>query len=139
MKICITSLGSTLDSSIDPRFGRAQYFLILDGRGSLKEALTNPATGAIRGAGVAAAQEISSKGVKVLITGNIGPNAFYVLGSTDIKVFLAKPGLTVKEAFSAWKEDKLTQLKKPTVSGHFGRGPGGMGRGRGRGLGPQRR
>ncbi|GAI92280.1 unnamed protein product [marine sediment metagenome] len=28
MKIAITSRGETLDSEVDPRFGRAEYFLI---------------------------------------------------------------------------------------------------------------
>lgn len=137
MKICITSLGPTLDSSIDPRFGRAQYFLILDSRGSLKEAISNPGIRATRGAGIAAAQEIASKKVDVLITGNIGPNAWSVLLTTKIKIFSAKLGLTAKEAFSKWKKDKLTQVEKPTLPGRLGRGPG-LGGGRGRGRGPRR-
>ena len=30
MKIAVTSTGKTLDSDIDPRFGRAAYFVIVD-------------------------------------------------------------------------------------------------------------
>lgn len=121
MKLCITSLGSTLDSPVDFRFGRAQYFLILDEKGKLEQALPNPGIRATRGAGIAAAQAISSKGVEVLITGNIGPNAFSVLATTGIKIFLVRPGSTVKQVFSMWKENKLTQVKKPTFLGRFGR------------------
>ena len=140
MKICITSLGVDLDSLIDPRFGRAQYFLILDDKGNLKETLPNPGIGAMRGAGIAASQEIASREVNVLITGNIGPNAFGVLVATGIKVFLGPPGISVSQAFKMWKENKLSQTQQPTVPGHFGiepspgrggpRGRGGRGRGR---------
>lgn len=137
MQICITSTGSKLDSSVDQRFGRAQCFLLLDKQGKLKEALPNEGVAAMRGAGIAAAQTIASKGVEVLITGNIGPNAFAVLQQTGIKIFLVPPGTTVKDAFSEWKKNKLTQVEQATVPGYFGRGGGsnrggGFGRGRGR-------
>ncbi|MBZ9572675.1 NifB/NifX family molybdenum-iron cluster-binding protein [Patescibacteria group bacterium] len=136
MKICITSLGPNLDSPIDPRFGRAQYFLLLDEKGNLEEVLPNPGVHAMRGAGIAAAQEIASWGVNVLITGNIGPNAFGVLVSSGIKVFLAPTGISAREVFEMWKENKLSQVQGPSVPGHFGMGPppgGGGPRGRGRG------
>jgi len=42
MKICVSSLGSDLNSLIDPRFGRAQYFLFLDEKGNLDEVISNP-------------------------------------------------------------------------------------------------
>ncbi len=132
--ICITSTGSKLDSLIDPRFGRAQYFLLLTEKGKLKEALPNSGVSAMRGAGIAAAQTIASKGVEVLITGNIGPNAFGVLAGTGIKIFLAAPGMTAEEAFRMWKKDKLTPAQAPSVPGYFGRGSG-FGRGGGRGMG----
>lgn len=144
MKICITSLGPDLDSPIDPRFGRAQYFLILDERGKLEEALLNPGVRAMGGAGIAAAQEIVNKGTSILITGNIGPNAFGVLAVSGIKTFLSPAGIPVKEAFEMWKENKLTPVQAPSVPGHFGMGPppgpGGRrpGRGRGRGGPPSR-
>ena len=123
MKICITSIGLNLDSPIDPRFGRAQHFLLLDEKGNLEEALPNPGVGAMRGAGIAAAQEIAARGVNVLITGNIGPNAFGVLISSGIKVFLGPPGISAREVFKMWKENKLSQVQGPSVLGHFGMGP----------------
>ena len=133
MRICITSLGPNLDSPIDPRFGRAQFFLLLNEKGDLEKTLSNPGGQAMRGAGIAAAQEIASQGVNVLITGNIGPNAFGVLASSGIKIFLGSPGISAKEAFSMWQGNKLSQVQAPTVLGHFGMGPpsgrGGPGRG----------
>lgn len=130
MKICIVSLGKTLNSPISPRFGRAQYFLILDEEGNLKEVLPNQAIGAMRGAGIAAAQEIALKKTEALITGNIGPNALNVLMGAGIKVFSAPFDFTVKEVFLMWKKGKLSQVEIPT---------GPPGRFRRRGFGPSGR
>lgn len=130
MSICITSLGRTLDSLVSPRFGRASYFLILDKEGQLEEVLSNQGVGAMRGAGIAAGQQLVSKGVKILITGNIGPNSFNVLISAGVKIFLTPFDVTVKEAFLMWREDKLNQVKTPSGPGPFGK--------RGFGPGPKR-
>ncbi len=129
MKICIVSLGKTLNSQISPRFGRAPYLLILNEEGDLKEVLPNQAIGVMRGAGIAAAQEIALKKTEALITPNIGPNAFDVLMGAGIRVFSAPFDSTIKEVFLMWKNNKLAQAKIPA-------GPGGFG---GRGFGPDRR
>ena len=137
MLICITSISPNLDSPIDPRFGRAQFFLILDEKGNLKESLPNPGIGAFHGAGITAAQTIAAQKIGVLITGNIGPNACGVLMTAGIKIFLVGPGLTVRKAFLMWKENKLTQIQTPTVPGHFNpESPGASGPAMGPGMGP---
>jgi len=135
MKICITSLGPNLDSPIDPRFGRARYFLLLDENGELKKVLPNSGVNAIRGAGIAAAQQIVQQGVEVLITGNIGPNAFGALMASKIRIFLGLPGVSssVREIFNMWRENKLSQVQAPSVPGHFGKGPSFGRRGWGQG------
>lgn len=131
MSICIVSLGRTLNSLISPRFGRAPYFIILNKEGKLEEVLSNQeGMGAMRGAGIAAGQKIVSKGIKILITGNVGPNSFDVLTQAGVKIFLAPFDLTVEEAFLMWSEGKLNQLKIPASMPPFRR--------RGSGLGPQR-
>jgi len=129
MKICIVSLGERLESKVSPRFGRAPFFLILNDEGKIEEVLRNPGVGAMRGAGVAAAQEISSRRVKILISGNVGPNAFGALDAAGIDVFTPQVGTTVERAFEDWKNNNLPQLEKPTAPGRFGRGPG-LGQGR---------
>ncbi len=147
MKICITSTGSDLSSFLDPRFGRARYFLILDSATSkLEEVIENPNINAPRGAGVASAQIVAASGAKIVITGNIGPNAFMVLNSAGIKIFSGAFGMTVKQALEAYKAGKLKETGQPTSPGFFGRPggrfpggppgpttPPGPGRGRGRG------
>lgn len=92
------------------------------------EAIPNIAAGAMGGAGIQAAQNVASRGVKVLVTGNVGPNAFQALSATGIKIVTGAFG-TVKEVIEKYKRGELKETNMPTVRGHFGMG---MGRGRGR-------
>jgi predicted Fe-Mo cluster-binding NifX family protein len=41
MKVCITSQGDTLEASVDPRFGRCQYFIFIDTETDSFEAIAN--------------------------------------------------------------------------------------------------
>lgn len=128
MRICVTAAGNTLDAPIDPRFGRAPYFVIVNSETMAFEAVPNVAAGAMSGAGIQAAQTIAGKGVNVLITGNVGPNAFQALSSAGIRIVVGAYG-AVREVIEKYKRGELRETGAPTVGGHFGRGRG-MGRGR---------
>ncbi len=136
MKICITALGPDLKSNLDPRFGRSQYLLILNEKGKLEESIVNSGTQAFRGAGVTTAQLVASKHVDVIITGNIGPNAFRVLQASGVKIYFAN-NTTAQQAFKDWQDKKLPDSEAPSVPGHFGMG-GGFGHGGGPGHGSGR-
>jgi len=97
------------------------------------EAMPNEAIAAPGGAGIQAAQTVVNKGVDVLISGNIGPNAFQVLSAAGVKVVTGAYG-TVKEAVEMYKNGKLNETGVSTVAAHAGMGMGG-GRGGGRGMG----
>lgn len=128
MKICVTASGDGLDAQLDPRFGRCPYFVIVESETMKFETVANTASGAMGGAGIQAAQTVASKGVKVLITGNVGPNAFQALSAARIKIVTGAVG-TVREAVERYKKGELKAgTNAPTVRGHFGMG---MGRGRG--------
>ena len=139
MKICVTSTGPTMDASVDPRFGRCQYFVFVDPETMEYEAMPNPGIGAASGAGIQAAQTIADKGVDVVITGQVGPNAIQTLGVTNISIVTGASG-TVSDAVEQYKSGRL-QAASPapvaTAPGMPGAGmPGaGMGRGMGRGSG----
>jgi len=134
-KVCFTSLGPTLDSLVDPRFGRSAFIIFLDEKGNIEESIPNPGAQAFRGAGVISAQEVVKRGVSDLVSGNIGPNAFSILSSAGIKIFLVSPNITVEEGFKLWKEGKLSLVSFSSIrSGWLRRGfGGGFGRGRGQG------
>lgn len=129
MKICVTANGGSLEASVDPRFGRASHFVIVDLDTMMVEAVPNMAMGVMSGAGIQAAQTIARKGVTVVITGNVGPNAYQALTSAGIKIMIGASG-TVKEVIEKYKRGEFKEASTSTVGGHFGR-RGGMGRGRG--------
>jgi len=126
MKICITAQGKTKDSLIDVRFGRCPFFVFLDKKGTIKKVIENPGVVAARGAGIAAAQAVINEGADIIITGNMGPNAFFVLSQSGVKIFLAPPLTTIEKAFSLWREDKLNQLLEAPIGGRRGFGRRGL-------------
>jgi predicted Fe-Mo cluster-binding NifX family protein len=133
MKIAVSATAGSLDAIVDPRFGRCAYFVIVEVEGNdIKnfEAIQNPAATAIGGAGIQAAQLIVDKGAEVLISGNMGPNAFSILSETGIKIVTGVAGISVKEAVQRYLKGELKETRAPTMPGF---GPGrGMGPGRGR-------
>ena len=141
MKICVTASAESLESQVDPRFGRCQYFIIVNTDTMTFEATSNVSAGAMSGAGIQAAQDVVKKSVQAVITGSVGPNAFQVLSSAGIKILTGAAG-TVREAVERFKKG---QLQETTLAGPAGpgmlRGTGaniigfGRGQGMGRGMG----
>ena len=139
MKICVTSNGPTMDASVDPRFGRCQYFVFVDSETMEYEAMPNPSIGASSGAGIQAAQTVADKGAGVVITGQVGPNAIQTLGATNISIVTGASG-TISDAIKQYKSGGLQQTEGPTVPAYSGMGSGtgagvGAGMGAGRGMG----
>jgi predicted Fe-Mo cluster-binding NifX family protein len=134
MKICVTAMGKDLDAPTDPRFGRCQYFLIVDTESLGFDAIENPGIGARGGAGSQGAQLVLNKGVDVVLTGNVGPNAFHALQAAGIKIAIGVSG-TVRTALEDLKAGRVEYVDAPSVGAHFGMG-GGMGSrgGMGRGM-----
>lgn len=153
MKICVSAQASGLDAQVDPRFGRCQYFTIVDTDTMACESLDNAAIGAAGGAGIQAAQAVANRGASVVLTGNVGPNAYATLQAAGITIVTGATG-TVREAVEAYKSGALSRpASGPTVGAKTGMGgapqPGGqatgmpsgpvqgmgMGRGMGQGMG----
>jgi len=121
MKVAVSSTGPTLDSDVDPRFGRCQCFLIVDLDDMRFEALDNASIGQQGGAGIQAAKVVADRGVKAVLTGNVGPNAYQVLSGVDLEVITGVSG-TVRDAAQQYKDGQLKPARKPNVENHFGMG-----------------
>lgn len=104
LKICITAQGKDLEAEVDPRFGRARYFLLVDPETLSFEVEENRNIEVPQGAGTQTAQFISSKNVGTLLTGSIGPNAQRVLQASGIKVITGISG-KIKDALSKYKSE----------------------------------
>jgi predicted Fe-Mo cluster-binding NifX family protein len=132
-------MGTDLDSQVDPRFGRCQYFLIADSETLEFEAIKNPNMDAMGGAGIQSGQLMAEKGAQVILTGNVGPNAFQTLSAAGLQIITGITG-TVKSAIQRFNSGQLRPVSGATVPDHFGVGGrgmqgSGMGMGRGRGMG----
>ena len=124
MKIAITATGPGLDTQVDPRFGRCQYFVIVDPETMESEAVENSSVAAGGGAGISAAQTIAGKGVKVILTGNCGPNAYETLSAAGVQVISGVSG-SVKDVVKGYKSGRFQAATQPDVTAHFGMGGGG--------------
>jgi predicted Fe-Mo cluster-binding NifX family protein len=113
MKIAFPVVEGSLDSAIDARFGRAAGYLIVDSETEKNQFIPNPAAGAARGAGVAAAQVISSQKAEAVIVNSVGPNAFSALEATGMAIYQAPANSTVRELIEKMKAGELTKMTAP--------------------------
>jgi predicted Fe-Mo cluster-binding NifX family protein len=119
MKIAVTSTGKTLDSPVDPRFGRAAYFIIIDTESMEFDATENSNIDAAGGAGINSAKVVIDAQAQVVLTGNCGPNAQRTLSAAGVKLYTGVKG-SVSEAVQLFKDGKLTETDEPNVTSHFG-------------------
>lgn len=119
MRIVVTSQGAELDSPVDPRFGRARYFLLVDTETLQATAHDNTQNlNAPQGAGIQAAQAVHKLGAEAVVTGHVGPKAFATLGAAGIAVHLGASG-TAKEAVEQFQQGRLQRAEKANVAGHW--------------------
>ena len=119
MKICVTSQGDKLESEVDPRFGRCAYFIIANSETMEFEAIENTNAQGMGGVGIQSGQMISEKGARVVITGNVGPNAFQTLNAAGIDIITGVPGV-VKDAIVKYKAGQLKPTSGPNVDAKSG-------------------
>jgi len=155
MNIAITATEPSLDAKVDPRFGRCPYFLILDTDTLNFEAVENPNIMLGGGAGIQSAQLMAERGVKHVLTGNCGPNAYQTLSAAGISIIVGCSGIVadVIEQFKAGQLNAAGEANVASKSGLAGssspaadpsaglqqppmmEGAMGMGRGMGGGMG----
>ena len=139
-KVAITVQSKNdLKSTIDPRFGRARVFLIVDVVSQeIVSELDNTHLAAAHGAGTGAAAVMNANRVDLVISGRFGPKAFQSLDALGIEMWAAPEGIDAEEALVRYRAGRLQRVAGATNKGHTGGGGMGGGRGKGKGRGNNR-
>ena len=119
MKIAITAQGTDFSSPVDPRFGRAKYFLVVDTETEAVAVYDNEQNLNLpQGAGIQAGQTVVNLGVEAVLTGQVGPKAFNILRAGKVAIYAGVSG-TVREALADFKAGKFKPVDQATVEGHW--------------------
>ena len=117
-KIAVSSEGPTLNDRVDPRFGRAGGFLVVDLETQETRYVDNGASQVrAQGAGIQAAQTIADAGATVLLTGYVGPKAFSALSAAGIGIGQDVDNMTVGEAIEKFKRGEVELAQGPNSQG----------------------
>ena len=120
MKIAISATTRNIESPIDPRFGRAQYFAIYDSDSKSYFFTDNTQNmNAAQGAGIQTAQNILNSKADCVITGHCGPKAYRVLNGANVKIYLCEDGCSVRDAVSKMLAGELKLSDGADVEGHW--------------------
>jgi predicted Fe-Mo cluster-binding NifX family protein len=143
MKVAISAEGPSLDSRIDPRFGRCPFLLLVDTETLDVETLENAARAASGGAGIRTAELLADRAISHVLTGRCGPNAQTALAASGIRIIEGCEG-TAREVIARFRAGALTASARPKVaaparpmgpSHRTDSAPPGAGTGRGTGRG----
>ncbi len=119
MKLAITSTGDSLSAEMDPRFGRAAFFTIVDPDTLECQAVENAQNRNLpQGAGIQAGKTIINQQADVLITGNCGPKAFNVLSQAGIEIKIGASG-QINTVIEAYQRGELQSAAEANVEGHW--------------------
>jgi predicted Fe-Mo cluster-binding NifX family protein len=118
-KIAISSESPDLEARVDPRFGRAAGFVIVDPDTMAFEYVDNGTSQVMaQGAGIQAAEIVAATGARVLLTGFVGPKAFQALSAAGIKIGQNVDNLTVREAVKRFQAGDVPVAEAPNSRGH---------------------
>jgi predicted Fe-Mo cluster-binding NifX family protein len=116
--IAVTVLENSTNPEVDPRFGRAAGFILVNSDTGKNEWIENSQNiHSAHGAGIQAAANLVEKGVKIVLTGAVGPKAFRVLNEAGVKVFCGCKGKSLEEALEAYNKGSLEETSGATSVG----------------------
>ena len=113
-KVAISCEAPHLDDFVDPRFGRAAGFLIVDPQTMAHEYIDNGESQMrSQGAGIQAAEIVAAAGASVVLTGYVGPKAFQALSAAGIKVVQNLDNLTARQALAKYTAGGMNFAEQP--------------------------
>jgi len=115
LKVAVTSEGPTLTDSVDPRFGRAGGFVVVDLETMATTYVDNGSSQVLaQGAGIQAAENLVKAGIQALLTGHVGPKAWTALQAAGVKVVQGVENMTVDEAITRFKAGQFAFSDAPS-------------------------
>ena len=132
VKIAVSCDEPSLEAAVDPRFGRAAGFLIVDpGTMEFTYQENGQAQAMARGAGIQAAETVIRAGATVVLTGYVGPKAFQALSAGGVQIAQDLANMTVRQAVERYTAGNVTVADQPNSPAHGGGGRPGAGMGGG--------
>ena len=107
MKLAIALKENNYNSSVDERFGRAPFFIIIDSDTKEFEIIENEAKDEATGAGLKAVKNLLKYEIDTIIAGEIGPKAGELIYDLEIPTFKFKDLEKVDEIVNAFNENTL--------------------------------
>ncbi|AVQ46022.1 NifB/NifX family molybdenum-iron cluster-binding protein [Clostridium botulinum] len=117
MKIAISSTGKTMENLLDMRFGRGEYFQIHDTESKEVKILENEGRNASGGAGIVASNQLVDEKVDVIITGNLGPNAFKIIEKAGVKAYKCE-SISITSVIEKYNKGELEQISMSGPAHH---------------------
>lgn len=108
MKVILSVVEQTENARIDPRFGRCQYFALVDTDTLSTEFIKNDVQQS--GSGINAATNVLRLQPDAIIVGSIGPKAFQVLERSGIDIYESSAA-TINEVIELFNNGKLKKIK----------------------------
>lgn len=99
--------GDSLEAVLDPRFGRAARFLIVDEGGNVLDVVDNGSVHASHGAGPATASLVSRSGATMVISGRYGPKAYDALRAFGVEPWVGEPDRTAADLLEDLRQNRL--------------------------------
>ncbi|OIO02961.1 MAG: dinitrogenase iron-molybdenum cofactor biosynthesis protein [Desulfovibrionaceae bacterium CG1_02_65_16] len=114
--IAITSEGPELTDMVDPRFGRAAGFVIVELASGKTSYVDNGGSQTMaQGAGIQAAENVARAGARAVLSGFVGPKAFRALAAAGIAVVQNVENMTVGAAVEKYRKGELAVADAPNA------------------------
>lgn len=114
--IAVTSEGPALTDMVDPRFGRAAGFVVVDLASGATSYIDNGGSQALaQGAGIQAAENVARAGAGVVLSGFVGPKAFQALAAAGIAVVQDVENMTVGQAVERYRQGGFQEAAAPNA------------------------
>jgi len=106
MKVAISSTGNSVDSKVDPRFGRCPFFCIYDVDTDSYTFEANNSMNSAHGAGPAAVQFVTCFNVGKIVSGDFGFKIKPILENLGIQMIVIKDDKTISDIITLLKNNK---------------------------------